>query len=71
MARMRSVEFVTAYETWLTAATLGFAAWLAALFLEASVLPGVGTDAIALGLPASIVLFGIGFGLFVRAQNRS
>jgi len=71
MVRTDSVEVVTAHETWLTAATLVFAAWLAALFLEASVLPGMGTDAIALGLPASVALFGIGFGLFVRDQNRS
>jgi hypothetical protein len=71
MGQMSSVEFVTAHETWLTAATLVFAAWLSVRFLEASVLPGVGTDAVAVGLPASVVLFGVGFGLFVRAQNRS
>jgi hypothetical protein len=62
---------LVAYETWLTAATLVFASWLAVFFLEASVLPGVGTELIAVGLPGSIVLFGVGFGLFVRAQNRS
>lgn len=62
---------VSVYETWLIAATLVFAVWLAVRFLEASVLPGVGTDVIVLGLPASVGLFGVGFGLFVRAQNRS
>jgi hypothetical protein len=70
MTRRRSVEFVTAYETWLSAATLVLAAWLAMLFLEASLLPGLNREDLTLGLPASIVLFGIGFGLFVRAQSR-
>ena len=71
MVRMRFVEVVTTHETWLTAATLVLAVWLAVRFLEASILPGLGTDMTVLGLPASVVLFGVGFGLFVRAQNRS
>jgi hypothetical protein len=62
---------LVAYETWLSAATLVFAVWLALLFLDASVVPVPSSGVVPLGLPASVVLFGVGFGLFVRRQNRS
>ena len=64
-------ELMTEYETWLSAATVVFTAWLAVLFLDASLFPGLYSEWITIGLPGSVVLFGIGFGLFVRHQNRS
>jgi hypothetical protein len=62
---------VLAYETWLGAATVVFAVWLAMRFLDASIVTVPATGVVPLGLPASIALFGVGFGLFVRRQNRS
>ena len=71
MAWTRVRKRVLAYETWITAATLVFTAWLAVLFLDASVVTVPTTGVVPLGLPASVALFGVGFGLFVRRQNRS
>ncbi len=63
---------LTEWRVWLNAATFVLATWLAVLFLSSSVLPGLGSEAAAgLGLLASTVLFGIGFALFARDQNRS
>lgn len=63
---------LTGWRVWLNAATVVLTTWLAALFLSSSVLPGLGSDAVAiLGLIACIVLFGIGFALFARDQKRS
>jgi hypothetical protein len=62
---------VLAPETWPGAATLVFAVWLAVRFLDASVVTVPTAGAVALGLPASVGLCGVGFGLFVRRQNRS
>jgi len=67
----RPFDSVTDWRYWLNTATLVFACWLGAFLLEGSVAPGIPGIVIGGGLPASVVLFFVGFGLFVRDRRPS